>query len=130
MPKLLKNVVMLCFFILFTALIWGLGEGPHKDDMHIKYLVFASQLLYGNLCYDVLKGLRTIPSDDRFWNTAVNISGEAVVLLVIAIGSLIVAIKVPFFAPVGLIVALIAYVVIFARTLPKLKPAYIQALGC
>ena len=129
MQKLIKLAVLLGFFFLFTLMIWGLGEGPHKDDMLIKYLVFASQLLYGNMCYDVLKGLRTVPADNRFWTVAVKISGEAVTLLVIAIGLLVLAIKVPFFALVGLIGALIAYVLIFSLTLPKLQPAYIQALG-
>lgn len=129
MPKAIKNAVMLCFFFLFTGMIWGLGEGPHKDDALIKYLVFASQLLYGNLCYDILKGLRTIPSDNKFWRSAVRISGEAVALLILAIGLLVLATKVSFFSLVGLIGAVIAYVVIFVRTLPKLQPAYIQAVS-
>ena len=128
MQKLLKLGIQFGFFFLFTLMLWGLGEGPHKDDMLIKYLVFASQLLYGNMCYDVLKGLRTIPADARFWIIAMKISGEAVVLLVIAIGLLVLAMSVPFFILVGPIGALIAYVLIFTRTLPKLQPAYIQAL--
>lgn len=129
MPKLIKLAVILGFFFLFTAMIWGLGEGPYKDDMPIKYLVFASQLLYGSMCYDVLKGLRTVPADNKFWTIALKISGEAVALLIIAIGLLVLAIKVPFFPLVGLIGAMIAYVLIVSFTLPKLQPAYIQALG-
>ena len=129
MQKLIKLTVQLGFFFLFTSLIWGLGEGPHKDDMLIKYLVFASQLLYGNMCYDVLKGLRTIPADNKFWTVAVKITGEAAALLVIAIGLLVLTMSVPFFILVGPIGALIAYALIFSRTLPKLQPAYIQALG-
>ena len=127
--KLLKLTIQFGFFFLFTLMIWGLGEGPHKDDMLLKYPVFASQLLYGNMCYDVLKGLRTIPADARFWTIAMRISGEAVALLVIAIGLLVLAMSVPFFILVGPIVALIAYLLIFTRTLPKLQPAYIQALS-
>ena len=81
------------------------------------------------MCYDILKGLRTIPADNRFWAIAVKISGEAAALLVVAIGLLALAMSVPFFILVGPIVALIAYVLIFSRTLPKFQPAYIQALG-
>ena len=124
-----KMVVQLGFFFLLTGMIWGLGENPHKDDELIKYLVFASQLLYGNLCYDVLKSLRAVHSGDMFWNTATNIAGEAAVLLVIAFGLLVLAFKVPFFAYVGLAGALIAYACVFYRVLPKLQPAYVQAVS-
>jgi hypothetical protein len=124
-----KMIVQLGFFFLFTGMIWGLGENPHKDDELIKYLVFASQLLYGNLCYDVLKSLRTVPSGDRFWSTATNIAGEAAALIIIALGLLVLAFKVPFFAYLGLAGALIAYACVFYRVLPKLQPAYVQALN-
>lgn len=110
MKKLIKISVLLVFFLLFTLIIWGLGEGPHKNDMLIKYLVFASQLLYGSMCYDILKSLRTVPADNRFWGFAIKTLGEAVTLLVIAIGLLVFAINVPVFAEVGLIGALIAYI--------------------
>jgi len=124
-----KTIVQLGFFFLLTGMIWGLGENPHKDDGLIKYLVFASQLLYGNLCYDILKSLRTVPSDDRFWSTATNIAGEAAVLLVVAFALLVLAFNVPFFAYVGLAGALIAYVWVLYRVLPKLQPAYVQAVS-
>lgn len=124
-----KIIVQLVFFFLFTGIIWGLGENPHKDDKLIKYLVFASQLLYGNFCYDVLKNLRNIPSGDRFWSTATIIAGEAFIILIISFGLLVMAFNVPSFSYTGLAGALISYVFVLYRVIPKLQPAYIQAVS-
>lgn len=124
---MLKSLILLGFFLLFTAMLWGLGMNPYMDDKWIKYLIFATQLLYGNMCYDIMKCMRIIPSGDTFWNSVLKITGEAIFLLFIALGLLVLAFKFPFFAYGGLIGSMIAYLLIFYRVLPKLQPTYTQA---
>jgi len=124
---MLKFIVLIGFFFIFSLLIWAFGLSPHDDELFLKYLVFAMQLLYGNMCYDVLKSMRPIPQDHHFWNSAVRIAGEATVCMGVAIGLLVIAFKVFFLAYVGIIGSLVCYSYIFVRVLPRLQPLYVEA---
>ncbi len=123
---MLKIVILLGFFFLLTALIWALGLRQDEEAI-LKYLVFASQLLYGSLVYDILKTMRAIPYNDGFWVSASKIAANAAAWIVLVVILLILATKVFFLAYVGLIGAIIVYINIFVRVLPKLQPLYIEA---
>lgn len=123
---MLKITVLIGFFILVTGLIWALGLRQDEESI-LKYLVFATQLLYGNLLYDLLKSMRAIPSGDHFWNSVLKVVGEATAWVILAIVLLLLAAKVFLLAYVGLIGALVAYGCIFVRVVPKLHPLYIEA---
>lgn len=125
---MLKTIILVIFLLLFTALVWALGLIPEEEETLLKYLVFASQLLYGNMCHDLVKSMRVIPSDDKFWPSILRTIGEASAWMVATIISLLLAVKVFLFAFVGLIAAAIFYGIIFVRVLPRLQPLYLQAI--
>lgn len=128
---MLKLLGILGFFVLFTTLLWALGLGPHAKEPVIEYLVFAAQLLYGSMCYDLLKSLKQIPSDDDFWSKVWRPVGEASAWMIFSIFLLLIAvsvpISVPIFAYVGLAGSFISYGFIFVRVLPRLHPIYVEA---
>ena len=124
---MLKISVLLGFLFIFTALIWALGLRPGDEDAFLKYLVFASQLLYGNMCYDLMKSMREIPSTDSFWSSVTKVVAEAVGWFVATFILLVLAAKVFLMAYVGLLAAVITYGYVFVRVLPKLQPLYKEA---
>lgn len=124
---MLKLTVLLGFFFIFTALIWALGLRPGDEDVFLKYLVFASQLLYGNMCYDIMKTMREIPAGDPFWSSAMKVIAEVVGWFVVTFVLLVLAAKVFLLAYVGLLGALGTYGYVFWRVLPKLHPLYKEA---
>ena len=124
---MLKLFIILGFFFIFTALIWALGLRPGEEDAYLKYLVFASQLLYGNMCYDLMKSMREIPSSDSFWSSVMKVVGEIIIWFAATITLLYVAAKVFLLAYVGLLGALITYGYVFWRVMPKFQPLYKEA---
>jgi hypothetical protein len=125
----MKIFILIFFFFIFTMLVWSLGLVPKESETAMKYLVFSAQLLYGNMCYDLMKTMRAIPSHNEFWDSTFQTSIEALLWLVVAIVSLVVAIKIFLLAYVGLVVAVICYVMIFVRVLPKLQLLYAAAIA-
>lgn len=124
---MLKLLGILGFFVLFTTLLWALGLGPHAKEPVIEYLVFAAQLLYGSMCYDLLKSLKQIPSGDDFWSKVWRTVGEASIWIAFSIILLLLAVRVPILAYVGLAGSFISYGIIFVRVLPRLHPIYVEA---
>lgn len=124
---MLKISVLLGFFVIFTALIWALGLRPGEEDAFLKYLVFASQLLYGNMCYDLMKSMREIPSSDSFWSSVMRVIGEILAWFAATFVLLVLAAKVFLLAYVGLLGALITYGYVFWRVMPKFQPLYKEA---
>ena len=124
---MLKIAVLLGFFFLFTAVIWALGLRPGEEDIFLKYIVFAAQLLYGNMSYDLMKSMREIPSSDSFWSSAMKVVGEIIGWFFVTFVFLVIAVKVFLLAYVGLLGALITYGYVFWRVMPKFQPLFKEA---
>lgn len=120
---MLKLSILLGFFFIFTAIIWALGLRGDEDVL-LKYIVFASQLLYGNMCYDLMKSMREIPSGDSFWSSVMKVVAEVIGWFTATFILLVLAAKVVILAYVGLLGALVTYGYVFWRVLPKLQPLY------
>lgn len=136
--KAQKFGITICFSVVFTAIIFTLSllNSPPKtdaspltlEDTFLQYVVFTSQLLYGNMFYDVLKRLQTFPAGDQFWDTAKRVLFSLFVLAVIVWGAVMVARPAPFLSYAAIVVAISAYIVMFTWQLPKLQPAYRSAV--
>lgn len=124
-----KVVSLSLLFFLLSFLIWGLGL-RQDSEWYLQYLVFATQLLYGGMMYDLLKSMRSIPSNDIFWNEISELIFKIYLCFAVVIGLLWLAAKmkdVAFIGVVSLLVAIIVYFFVFSRMLPKLQPLYAQA---
>lgn len=125
---MLKMFILLGFFFLLTALIWAMGLRQDEEAI-LKYLVFATQLLYGNMVYDLLKSMRSIPSNDKFWSSVSVVVIETSAWMTISITLLYIAAKttdIAYVAYGGLASSFIIYMYIFIRVLPKFQPIYVE----
>jgi hypothetical protein len=126
MKSISKFSLIALFTSLFTGLVWlfGVIAAGQPSDKLLAYLTLTCQLLYGNVCYDVLKSLVTIPSSNNFWEVAkVSLYGVIFWILVIFV-CLLLAVKVFFLTWVALGGALVAYIYMLTNAVFPLVPAF------
>jgi hypothetical protein len=126
MNSALKYFLIALFTTLFTGLVWlfGVIGSEQPSDKFLAYMSLTCQLLYGNICYDILKELISISPTDNFWKLArATVFGVIFWILVIFV-CLLLAFKVFLLTWVALGGALVAYIYMLTKVVFPLAPAY------